>query len=82
MHVRIEIENNLNTHKSKMKKDGEVDFIIIYLRLIESYLIPSMLTSPSWGNGEVKKGEKWCRMGVKARMRVNCVTLLDWAENY
>ena len=63
MHVRIEIENNMNTHKSKMKKDGEVDLMIIYLRLIENYLIPTMSTSPPWGNGEVKKGTSGAEWG-------------------
>ena len=28
-HVRIEIENNLNTHKSKIKNDEKVDMMII-----------------------------------------------------
>ena len=59
---------------TNQKNDGEVDLMIIYLRFIESYLIPTMLTSPSWGNGEVEKGEKWYKMGVKARMGVNYVT--------
>ena len=29
MHVRIEIKNNLNTHKSKIKNDEKVDMMII-----------------------------------------------------
>ena len=45
--------------------------MIIYLRLIENYLISSMLTSPPWGNDE----SKWEKsMGVMAKMEVNYVT--------
>ena len=76
VHVRIEMKNNLNAHKSKMKKNEKIDSMIIYSRLIEGYLITSMLTSPPWGNGEVKKGEKWYRMGIKAKMGVNYVNRL------
>ena len=64
---------HLHQQMTSQKDNGEVDLMIIYLRLIESYLIPTMLTSPPWGNGEVEKGEKWCRMGVKAKMGVNYV---------
>ena len=46
------------------KYDGQVSSMIIYLRLIESYLIYSILTSPPWGNGEVVLRLEWHKVVV------------------
>ena len=51
----------LQQQMTSQKNDEEIDLMIIYRRFIESYLMPSKLTSPPWGNGKVEKG----RSGVK-----------------
>ena len=45
------------------KNNEKVNLLIIYLRLIEKYMITSILTPPPWGNGEGKMGKSGAEWG-------------------
>ena len=60
---------------SNQKSDEKVNLMIIYLRLIQNYLIYSTLTSPPWSNGEVILRLKWHKVVGPAKVVGDYVNL-------
>ena len=65
--------NESKRQKICKKIDKKVNLMIIYFRYLQSYLIHSILTSPSWGNGEVVLGLRWPKVAVAAKVAVKHV---------